>query len=78
MPLISDFPADRLVLIKDGDGWEALYDNGIKVDEGHHVDVLAYLNITLNIQYATNIYSEEVLSLTGSFPDNISEVEVDK
>lgn len=65
----------NLVLVKDGDGYEALYDEGLKVAEGHKVDILAYLNIKYKVMYTTEEYNDNVLFRTGTFPNNLSEVD---
>lgn len=75
---------DNLVLVSNGDDWEALYVNGKKVFAHHKVDSdlisewSAKLQMKVIKKFCTDEYSLMVQDGQGDFSDNLSEVEINE
>jgi hypothetical protein len=84
-------PINELVVVR-ADDWEGLFVNGELVDEMHklgegigydHVALYVkdrleeYEPCILTVRWVTEDYYDNVLSQVGSFPRNLSEVELD-
>lgn len=74
---------DNLVLVSNGDDWEALYVNGKKVFSHHKVGIdqvslwSARLQMEIIIKHCTEKYNDIVQDI-GDFPDNLNEIEIEQ
>lgn len=72
---------NRLVLVSNGDDWEALYVNGKKVFANHRIPVeeiikwSLHLEVPLEKRFTTKEYTEKCYN-EGDFDDNLEDVQL--